>query len=311
MGVSPQQPFDASVSEFDEKTRVTVIVSNPADAEGARRNDCLVVIYTKETTLLGKRFVLEHSPVKVGRGADSHIVLDGDSVSRRHCQFKRRGDAWIVADEGSTNGTYLNDELISAEHRLDNGDRVKVGPTIFKFLSGADVESQYHEEIYRLTIIDGLTQAYNKRYLFEALDREIVRARRHVRDVALLMFDIDHFKTINDEHGHLAGDFVLKELARVIQARIRRDEVIARYGGEEFVVMLPETQLDGARMLAETLRERVAEHLFVFQNESIRVTISVGVAVLAEADRTATELLKRADELMYDAKRAGRNRVCG
>ncbi len=299
------------MSDFDEKTRVTVVVPNPTEEGAVRRNDCLVVIYTKEPTLLGKRFVLEHSPTRAGRGADSQIVLDGDSVSRRHCHFERRSDQWLVVDDGSTNGTYVNDDIITSAHKLDNGDRVKVGPTIFKFLSGADVESQYHEEIYRLTIIDGLTQAYNKRYLFEALEREIIRARRHTRDLAILMFDIDHFKKINDEHGHLAGDFVLKELARVIQARIRRDEVLARYGGEEFVVMLPETQIDGARMLAETLRERVAEHLFVFQNDQIRVTISIGVAALTDSDRSATELLKRADELLYEAKRAGRNRVCG
>ncbi len=288
-----------------------MVVPNPADEGAVKRNDCLVVIYTKEPTLLGKRFVLEHSPIRVGRGADSHIVLDGDSVSRRHCHFERRVDSWYVVDDRSTNGTYVNDDAIKSAQLLENGDRVKVGPTIFKFLSGADVESQYHEEIYRLTIIDGLTQVYNKRYLFEALEREIIRARRHARELSLLMFDIDHFKQINDEHGHLAGDFVLKELARVIQARIRRDEVLARYGGEEFVVMLPETQLDGARMLAESLRERVAEHSFVFQTDQIRVTISIGVAALTESDKSATELLKRADELLYEAKRTGRNRVCG
>ncbi|MCU0693205.1 MAG: GGDEF domain-containing protein [Polyangiaceae bacterium] len=298
------------MSDFDEKTRVTVVVPNPPEAGSARRNDCLVVIYTKEATLLGKRFVLEDNLMRVGRGADNHIVLDGDSVSRRHCHFQRRGDAWLVVDDGSTNGTYVNDDHISAEHRLANGDRIKVGPTIFKFLSGTDVESQYHEEIYRLTIIDGLTQAYNKRYLFEALEREIIRARRHSRDLGILMFDIDHFKKINDEHGHLAGDVVLKELARLIQARIRRDEVLARYGGEEFVVMLPETPLEGGVSLAENLRARVEEHPFVFQSDRIRVTISLGCAALTDEDRSATEMLQRADERLYEAKRSGRNRVC-
>ena len=298
------------MNDFDEKTRVTVVVPSPPEQGEGRRNDCLVVIYTKEATLLGKRFVLEQNPTRVGRGADNQIVLDGDSVSRRHCHFERRGDTWSVVDDGSTNGTYVNDEHIASENRLANGDRIKVGPTIFKFLSGTDVESQYHEEIYRLTIIDGLTQAYNKRYLFEALEREIIRARRHARDLSILMFDIDHFKLINDEHGHLAGDVVLKELAQLVQGRIRRDEVLARYGGEEFVVMLPETELEGARALAETLRAKVEENPFVFQSDRISVTISLGCATLAEADRSATELLKRADERLYEAKRSGRNRVC-
>jgi len=299
------------VSDFDEKTRVTQVVQpTPGSGGGKGTTDCLVVIYTKEPTLLGKRFVLDHNPTRVGRGADNQIVLDGDSVSRRHAQFVQRGIPWLIVDEGSTNGTYCNDEQISREVVLKNGDRVKIGPTIFKFLSGAYVEAQYHEEIYRMTIIDGLTQIHNKRYLYEALEREMIRGRRHERDLAILMFDIDHFKRINDVHGHLAGDFVLKELARIVQSRIRRDEVFARYGGEEFAIILPETSLEGAAALAETLRQKVAEHLFVFQADSIRVTISIGCALLRENDRAANELIKRADERLYVAKNSGRNRVC-
>jgi diguanylate cyclase (GGDEF)-like protein len=299
------------VNDFDEKTRVTQVVQPPPGGGGkSQSTDCLVVIYTKEPTLLGKRFVLEHNPTRVGRGADNQIVLDGDSVSRRHAHFEHRPNSWMIVDDGSTNGTYCNDEQISREVVLKNGDRVKIGPTIFKFLSGADVEAQYHEEIYRMTIVDGLTQVHNKRYLMEALDREIIRGRRHNRELAILIFDIDHFKRINDVHGHLAGDFVLKEVARVVQSRIRRDEVFARYGGEEFAIILPETTMDGAMALAETLRQKVAEHLFVFQADSIRVTISVGVATLQDGDRAADALIKRADEKLYLAKNSGRNRVC-
>jgi len=289
---------------------VTLVVP-PASATSARATtECLIVIYTKEPTLLGKRFVLDQSPTRVGRGSDSQIVLDGDSVSRRHAHFEQRADAWLIVDDGSTNGTYCNDEAVARELVLKNGDRVKIGPTIFKFLSGADVEAQYHEEIYRMTIIDGLTQIHNKRYLHEALERELIRGRRHDRDLSILIFDIDHFKRVNDAHGHLAGDFVLKELARVVSSRLRRDEVFARYGGEEFALVLPETSLEGARLLAETLRQKVDEHEFVFQSDSIRATISVGAAVLLEGDRTASDLLKRADERLYAAKNGGRNRVC-
>lgn len=300
------------MNDFDEKTRVTQVVQPPPPGGGNTKNttDCLVVIYTKEPTLLGKRFVLDNNPTRVGRGADNHVVLDGDSVSRRHAHFEQRGSAWLVVDDGSTNGTYCNDEQISREAVLKNGDRVKVGPTIFKFLSGADVEAQYHEEIYRMTIMDGLTQIHNKRYLYEALEREIVRGRRHERHLAVLLFDIDHFKRINDMHGHLAGDFVLKEVARIIQQRIRRDEVFARYGGEEFAIVLPETSLEGAAALGEMLRQKVAEHSFVFQADSIRVTISIGIALLTETDKQANDLIKRADEKLYQAKNSGRNRVC-
>jgi two-component system, cell cycle response regulator len=298
------------VNDFDEKTRVTQVVQPPPGAVGPRNaTDCLVVIYTKEPTLLGKRFVLDNTPTRVGRGADNHVVLDGDSVSRRHAHFEQRSASWLVVDDGSTNGTYCNDEQISREVVLKNGDRVKIGPTIFKFLSGADVEAQYHEEIYRMTIMDGLTQIHNKRYLYEALEREIIRGRRHERDLAILLFDIDHFKRINDVHGHLAGDFVLKELARLAQIGVRREDLVARYGGEEFVVVLPETPLDGAVTLAETLRQKVREHSFVFQADTIRVTISLGAAVLAGGAETAADLIKRADERLYAAKHGGRDRV--
>jgi diguanylate cyclase (GGDEF)-like protein len=157
--------------------------------------------------------------------------------------------------------------------------------------------------------MDGLTQIHNKRYLFEALERDIVRARRHGRSLSLVMLDVDHFKRINDQHGHLAGDFVLKELASVIQGRLRRDEVFARYGGEELAVVLPETPLEGAATLAEAIRQRVAAHRFVFQGETIRVTISAGAAALAESDQRAADLIRRADERLYAAKRDGRDRV--
>ena len=296
------------MSESDEKTRVTQVVQAPPPDQ-TPGNDCVVVIYASEPGLLGKRYVLDKSPLRVGRGGDNHIVLDGDSVSRRHSHFERRSNGWFIVDDGSTNGTFLNEEQIKREAGLNNGDRVKVGPTILKYLSGLDAEAKYHEEIYRMTIVDGLTQIHNKRYLFEALDKELIRARRYDRQLSLLIFDIDYFKNINDQYGHLAGDYVLRELARIVQERIRRDEVFARYGGEEFVIALPETSLQGAVTLAENLRARVETHGFAFQGERIPVTISIGCAVLGE-EKSAADLIQLADDKLYEAKRGGRNRVC-
>ena len=296
------------VSENDEKTRVTQVVQAPPPEQGTG-NDCVVVIYAAEPGLLGKRYVLEKAPVRIGRGGDNQIVLEGDSVSRRHCHFDRRQGVWHIVDDGSTNGTFLNEEQVKGSGQLNNGDRVKVGPTILKYLSGLDAEAKYHEEIYRMTIVDGLTQIHNKRYLFEALDKELIRARRYDRQLSLLIFDIDYFKNINDQYGHLAGDHVLRELARIVQERIRRDEVFARYGGEEFVIVLPETPLAGGVALAENLRGRVETHPFSFQGERIPVTISVGCAMLSE-EKTAADLIQRSDDKLYEAKRGGRNRVC-
>lgn len=295
--------------ERDDVTQVTTVVKPSRIPDGPGGGDCVVIIYTKEPTLLGKRFVLEIETMRVGRGSENHVVLDADSVSRRHAHFEQRGATWYVVDDQSTNGTYVNDELIPSERPLSNGDRVKIGSTIFKYLSGHDVESMYHEEIYKMTIVDGLTGAHVKRYLLEALDRELTRAKRHVRPLSLVMFDVDHFKRINDTLGHLAGDYALKELARVVQSRIRRDELLARYGGEEFALVLPETPLEGAEALAETLRQRIESHEFVFEGERIDVTVSLGVAARTDSMTGPADLIQAADACLYIAKRTGRNRV--
>lgn len=292
--------------DSDVKTRVTPL-------EDIRRegdvDDCLVVIYTSDARQFGQRIVLKKTPMHVGRGSDADLVLENDSVSRKHCRFERRGRAWFVSDLESTNGTYVNDELVK-EWGLRRGDQIKIGDTIVKFLSGSDVEAQYHETIYRMTIVDALTGTHNKRFLLESLEKEIPRARRHARPLALLMFDIDHFKSVNDNYGHLAGDYVLKELATQLKTRLRPDDLLARYGGEEFGVALPETPMEGALKIAEELRKLVEKHRFVFENEEIPVTISIGAAVLDEkAD--VLGFVKAADEKLYDAKRSGRNRVCG
>ncbi|HEY8428495.1 MAG TPA: diguanylate cyclase, partial [Sandaracinaceae bacterium] len=194
-------------------------------------------------------------------------------------------------------------------HQLRRGDQIKIGDTIVKFLSGSDLEAQYHETIYRMTIIDGLTQIHNKRYLMEMLEREIPRARRHSRPLSVVMFDIDHFKGINDTYGHLAGDYVLKEVATLVKNRLRPDDIVGRYGGEEFCALLPETTLAGAASIAEDLRRRIQERRFVFEGEAIPVTVSLGCSELG-GDMDVTTLVRIADEKLYDAKRSGRNRVC-
>ena len=293
--------------DSDIKTRITPLEEIKVKKDEGE--DCLVVIYSTDARHFGKRHVLGDEAIHLGRGSENTIVLENDSVSRRHARIEKRGRQWYVLDLDSTNGTYVNDEQVK-EYQLRRGDQVKVGDTILKYLSGSDVETQYHETIYRMTIIDGLTAAHNKRYLIEDLEREIPRARRHQRPLSFLMFDIDHFKQINDTFGHLAGDYVLKELATVVRSRLRPDDVLGRYGGEEFGVVLPETGSSGALKIADELRRLVEAHHFAFEGETIKVTVSIGAAQLQErADVMA--FIKAADEQLYAAKRTGRNRVCG
>ncbi|MFK7992028.1 MAG: diguanylate cyclase [Sandaracinaceae bacterium] len=292
------------MQDSDIKTRVTPLEELRPQRSGS---DCLVVIYSSDQRQFGKRYVLGDEPLSVGRGGENRIMLDNDSVSRRHCRVERRNVTWYVVDLDSTNGTYVNDDQVT-EYALRRGDQVKVGDTILKFLSGQDLEAQYHETIYNMTIVDGLTQINNKRYLMDTLEREIPRARRHQRPLSVVMFDIDHFKHINDNYGHLAGDYVLKELATLCKSRLRPDDILARYGGEEFCALLPETSLAGSGTIAEDLRRRVEERLFEFEAESMPVTISLGCAELG-GTMDVVQLLKAADEKLYDSKRGGRNRV--
>jgi diguanylate cyclase (GGDEF)-like protein len=289
------------------KTRITKVqVVKPRVDSGEA---CLVLVYPPGPDM-GKRFPLQRNEVVLGRGSDCDIQVDRDSVSRRHARVFRNGEQWMVEDLGSTNGSYVNDVPVQRSILRDS-DFLKIGAAIFKFLSGAGVEAAYHEEIYRMTIIDGLTGAHNKRSFLEFLEREIARCARHRRPLSLLMFDIDHFKLINDTHGHLTGDYVLKEMSKRLLGRIRREELLARYGGEEFATVLPETDNAGAMIFGEQIRRLVADEVFEYEGDRFPVTISVGVATVEGEDVDTTAFIKMADDNLYRAKREGRNKVIG
>jgi two-component system cell cycle response regulator len=294
-------------SDYDIKTRVTGLEELKVRRPG---QDCLVVIHAPVQSDLGRRYLLAKQQITIGRGRDNDICLPSDCVSRRHGRLEQRGEEVFVVDLASTNGTFVNDEPKSVkERRLNRGDQLKVGDTIFKYLSGSDVEAQYHEVVFRMRITDGLTNLHNRKQLDTLLDEEIARARRHARDLSVLMLDIDHFKKINDTHGHLTGDSVLRGLAAMLQKRLRPNDKLGRYGGEEFCAILPETSLENAAVIAEELRALVAGASFLAESHEIKVTISIGAGALRDGMR-APDLYQAADEMLYQAKRTGRNKVC-
>jgi diguanylate cyclase (GGDEF)-like protein len=294
------------VSDTGRNKTVVTAISKISDRPVAKEA-CLVVIYGLE---LGKKYNLNRPQIIIGRSSKADIQIDQEAVSRNHCKIINTGKAILLRDMGSTNGTYINDELID-EYVLRDGDYIKVGRCIFKFLSGSNIENAYHEEIYRLTTIDGLTQVYNKRYFAETLEREIGRAQRYRRDLSLILFDIDHFKNVNDTFGHLAGDSVLKQLANVIKGRIRREDVLARYGGEEFAIILPEIDKHNALAFGEKIRRLTEKAVFRFEDTEIPVTVSVGVASLTPEVQETPDFIKLCDDNLYSAKAAGRNKVVG
>jgi diguanylate cyclase (GGDEF)-like protein len=272
------------------------------------RNACLVHIYPTGPTM-GSRYTIGETPIVIGRASDCEIRINDHSVSRRHARIQPGADGYYAVDLQSTNGTYIND-IPASMFKLKDGDYLRVGNCIYRFLMGGNVETEYHEEIYRLTIIDGLTEIHNKRYLMEFLDRELARSSRHNRPLSLIMIDIDRFKGINDQFGHLGGDFTLREMAVRIKGNVRKEELFARYGGEEFTVVLPETPLDGAMIVADRILKVVGETPFLFEDKSIEATVSLGVVTTQGENVTPAELIRRADEKLYQAKEEGRNRIC-
>jgi len=293
-----------SQSEEPNTTQLTLLSGGPR--RSGPRSACVVVIHGEG---LGRRADIEGKPVVVGRSQEADLHIPHKSVSRQHCEIWREGDSYRIRDLGATNCTRVND-LPVKEGVLTDGDHVTLGESILKFISHSSVEARYHEEVYQLATHDALTELYNRRHFVELVDKEIARARRHGRPLVMCIIDVDLFKPVNDQYGHIAGDGVLRQLAALVRGFVRGEDIAARIGGEEFAVLLPESDLAAAQAFAERLREEVASEVFVLGGEPQRITISIGVAALAaeHADRGA--LMQAADEALYRAKDEGRNRVC-
>jgi two-component system cell cycle response regulator len=291
----------------------TLILSRPmgtSEKKPPSGDACLVNLHPPGPDI-GRRISLVNSQYIVGRDSEADFVVSRSSVSRQHARLYIDEDGnWWVEDLNSTNGTFVNESRIHAQQIADS-DQVRFGDAIYKFLSGSNIESAYHEAIHNMAIQDGMTGIHNKRFFLEFLEREIAVASRHGHPLTLVMFDVDHFKKVNDTHGHLAGDAVLKDLAGRIRPRIRREDLFARYGGEEFACVLPSTAIEGGIVFADHLRLIIAERPTLFDNLSISFTISLGVTTLqrGETNVDASGLIKRADEKLYAAKHGGRNRV--
>ncbi len=157
---------------------------------------------------------------------------------------------------------------------------------------------------------DPLMKIFTRRYLMDALEKETIRAQRYQRPLVFILVDIDHFKNFNDTYGHLMGDKVLQQTAKILKAETRETDIIARYGGEEIAIILSETELKDGTIVAEKLREAVEKNKFSFQKQTVHVTISLGVTILDNTEDTIMTLIHRADEALYTAKQNGRNQVC-
>jgi len=259
---------------------------------------------------LGHRLVLGDAAVDVGRGSAAGLILDADSVSRKHARIERFGGGHKIVDCGSTNGTYVNGVRVK-EQILKDGDRIGIGKALLKYIAGGNIEGAYHEEVQRLMRFDPLTNIFNKRHFDESLRLAVFTAAGGAKPLSLIVFDLDHFKKVNDTHGHMAGDAVLCGATAAVQAILSPTELFGRVGGEEFAVLCPNTSLAAAKACAERVRAAVAANRPTFEQRSLPVTVSLGVAEFTAGSEEEPEALYgRADEKLYQAKDLGRNRVC-
>jgi two-component system, cell cycle response regulator len=259
---------------------------------------------------VGEMYRLDEGETFLGRGQNATIKLMDDGISRRHARLFQQGGEVMIEDLKSSNGTIVNGAPVAVQ-LLKDGDKIRLGSTtILKFTYNDQLDESFQQQMYEAALRDGLTKAYNKKYFLDRLETEIAYARRHQAHLSLLMFDVDHFKLVNDNFGHLAGDHVLTKLAKVATAAVRTEDVFARYGGEEFGIICRGVPLASAGILAERLRATVETTAFEHDGRRMAVTISIGVAGHPEvAIETGPQLIEAADQALYEAKRAGRNRV--
>jgi diguanylate cyclase (GGDEF)-like protein len=276
-------------------------------ATGPREHLALVALVGEH----GRPWIAVTSATVIGRGDDCELRLDDAAISRRHARIFRDGATWFVEDLQSQNGTFVDAERLRAPRALVDGARLQIGRgTVFRVSLQDALEHDASRRMHESALTDPLTGLYNRRHLDRRLAEELAFARRHRTVLTLMLLDVDHFKRINDRYGHLAGDAVLRVLAKLIQTVVRTEDLVARYGGEEIAVIARGIDRVGAHLFAERLRKRIATTEMPWAGEVLRVTASIGVAVVDGAIEVPalTDFVGAADDALYAAKDAGRNR---
>lgn len=299
--------------EVSEPSEATLIVESDVlkkvRQEATERNEAFLIAIAGPQT--GKMYKLDRNETVIGRSPKTDLQIQDVGVSRNHAKFYHSIHGVYVEDLGSANGTFVNGDVINVPTPLQDGDKITLGSTtILKFTYHDKLDEDFQKKMFDAALRDGLTQAYNKKYFQNQLYTEFSYAKRHQQALSLILFDVDHFKNVNDTYGHLAGDLVLAKLAAVGMQSVRMEDTFARYGGEEFAIVLRGIPQVSTHTLAERLREDVANTDFVYENQRIPITISIGLASFPEVwVETSEQLIAAADGALYRAKANGRNRT--
>lgn len=279
--------------------------------EAGKAPPCLVML-EGPAGYVGKQWPIEKTDLIIGRSMTSAIFVDDRSVSKSHAKVTLTNGEVFIVDLESTNHTIVNSQPAPPMEpvKLNNNDQIKTGNVLFKFLERGSIEAHAIEQLQNKSEKDPLTGIYNKGALGIKGVESFKRAEMLRVPLSIVVFDIDHFKKINDNYGHPAGDYVLRELASVIGNKlIRLDDYFARYGGEEFVVLLFGSNLPQGTEIGERLRHTIETHNFIYRGVKLPITISVGVATKEDTMSTWEEMFAKADGALYASKKAGRNRV--
>jgi diguanylate cyclase (GGDEF)-like protein len=292
-----------------ERTAVVSLSSLRGGASRREVKDRHLLIRARGAQL-GQVTRLGAEQVRVGRSQECELWLSDDGVSRKHAAIRQDPGGYVVEDTQSANGTFVAGQRVESA-TLRDGDLIQFGPqAVFRYSVADESQELLLRQLYEASVTDALTGANNREHFDSQLRMELSYARRHGTDLALLLFDVDHFKRVNDTYGHPVGDEVLIEIARAVRRLVRNEDVFARYGGEEFALILRGIDIAGARAAGERLRAQVEKLTIDSDRGPVRVTISVGCASLATTSEPTTEaLVQTADRRLYAGKHGGRNRV--
>jgi two-component system cell cycle response regulator len=297
---------------FDETLCDRIVTPSPGERQKPEPSIMMVIIAGNEVDF-GRHFVLEKEETSLGRETRNDIVIHDEKISKVHCVISilkgGRGIERIdIRDQGTTNGTCVNGEP-TIRATLMAGDRIQIGDTVLQLRYNDEIEKEYHAKLFDFAARDALTRLYNKRYILNELENHCRIARRNGRVFSIILIDIDDFKRINDRFGHLSGDEYLKEFARLLNRSLREQDIAGRFGGEEFLAILPETAIDGAFQLAVRIRKQVEDFVLHHRDGHIRTTISAGVCQFENSVCGVQEFLNAADQALYEAKKAEKNKV--
>ena len=302
-------PGDPLFEEDEPPTRPGEILATTARQPILRRDHALLTVLSGINA--GQVFELDHNETTLGRTRDADVHVEGEGVSRRHARIVRSNGRHVLENLEGSQGVFVNGTRVDRVE-LQSGDRIGLGPLlVLRFaLVGTD-EKALAFHLYEGSTRDALTGVYNRRYFDERLEAELAYAKRHKTNLGLLLFDLDHFKRINDVHGHVAGDMVLRFVTAQLQRVIRKEDVLARYGGEEFVVIARGIEHKNVGIFGERLRRAIEMLRIPWQGGPLQPTVSIGVASLEQCppNPSAEALLELADQRLYEAKRNGRNLV--